>query len=121
MATTVANPPERRPRVLPEMTRAMLKADLREPRPFWKDIGRAVDTARHAVGWTIDELAGQLPPAPNAAKRDPRQVARWIRGEERLPLDVVWAVPQLRGPLLTAFAELAGFEVETKISIRRSA
>jgi hypothetical protein len=111
-------------RVNTEKERVMLKASLRkaESPDLWREIGACVDFARRSQGWTLDELAGQLPPPTGSEKRDPRQVARWIRGEERPLVDVVFAVAALRGPFVIALARLAGCcEEETTLRFRRTA
>lgn len=106
----------------------MVKADLRkaESADSMKEIGECVEYARNAVGWTLDELAGKLPPPPGSEKRDPRQVARWIRGEERTPIDVIFKVPELRAPIVIALSRLADCddyerEETTVISFKRRA
>src|SRR5687767_10360246 len=77
-------------------------------------IGSCLDAARRMVGWTVDQLAKEL-------DRDEKQVARWMRGEERTQVDVVFSVPELRGPFVIALAHLAECEVETTVRIRRRA
>jgi hypothetical protein len=94
----------------------MAKADLRlsEKVDFQAEIGGCLDYARRFVGWTLDQLAAEL-------KRDPRQVARWIRGEERTQVDVVFTCEPLRQPFVVALAVLASCDVETTVRIRRRA
>lgn len=95
----------------------MAKADLRkaETVDYRERIGAALQRAASLVGWSLKELAAEV-------NRDPRQVARWISGQERAQLDVLWEVEALRGPLVIALAELsAQVEVVTEIRIRRSA
>lgn len=90
----------------------MLKADLRksESADALRELGTCLDDARSAVKWTLDQLAAEL-------KRDPRQVRRWIAGEERTQVDVVFAVPELRKPFVIALAKLAECSVETTVRI----
>lgn len=95
----------------------MAKADLpkSEKREMWPEIGACLDAARRDVGWTVDELAGQL-------QRDSKQVGRWMRGEERTQVDAVFAVEPLRGPFVIALAKLADCcEIETVVRIKRTA
>ncbi len=110
-------------RVIPEKADAMAKADLRkaESDDFMAEIGACLDFARRMVGWTLDELAGELPAPAGSDKRDPRQVQRWMEGKERTQLDVVFQVASLRGPFVIALAKLADCEVETTVRIRRTA
>lgn len=91
----------------------MLKADLPkgENRSNLEAIGRCLDFARRFVGWTVDQLAAEL-------ERDSKQVARWIRGEERTQVDVVMGVQELRQPFVVALAKHADCEVETTVRIR---
>jgi hypothetical protein len=123
MADSLKHAHRSAPRVIPEMHPEMLSANLRKPETdgFAREIGRCLDFARRANGWTLDELATKLPAPENAEKRDPRQVQRWIDGKERCQLDVVFAVQQLRGPFVIALAQLAECEVVTTISVKRSA
>ena len=96
----------------------MAKADLRkaEPQPWKAEIGHAIQRAMSLRGWTLKEFAA-------AVERDPRQCARWIDGSERPQLDVLFAVAELRQPLIVALAEVAGegVEVQTVVTIRRTA
>lgn len=123
MASTLQNRGSNGHRVIPEMRPDMLKADVRKPESADSvaDIGECLDYARRIVGWNLEELAGKLPAPPGSDKRDPRQVARWLRGEERTPVDVVFAVEALRAPFVIALAQLAKCEVTTTIAVRRSA
>ncbi len=104
------------PRVIPENRPAMLKADLRKAEnvDFLAQIGACLLHARSLLGWTLDRLSVEL-------RRDPRQVSRWERGEERTQVDVVFSVEELRQPFVIALAQLAECEVETTVRIRRRA
>jgi glutathione S-transferase len=92
----------------------MVKADLRkaENALLLRAIGGCLDDARAEVKWTLDQLAAAL-------GRDPRQVRRWIAGEERTQVDVVFAVEALRAPFVVALARLAQCEIETTVRIRK--
>jgi len=120
MASSVAEDRSVRHRVIPEMRPEMAKADLRKPEigDLRKEIGSAIVRARDLLGWSQDRLAQEV-------KRDARQVARWERGDERdrVQMDTLWAVEELRGPLVVALAELASgaVEVETVMRFRRIA
>jgi hypothetical protein len=97
----------------------MLKVDLPsgEKGQKLKQIGGCLDFARRYIGWTVQQLAAAL-------ERDEKQVARWMRGEERTQVDVVLCVPQLHGPFVIALARLDNkgvIEVETTIRIRETA
>ena len=105
-----------RHRVISEMQPEMLKADLRKPenRRFWAETGSCLDEARRVVGWSLDQLAGEV-------GRDARQVRRWMAGEEQTQIAAVFAVEVLRQPFVIALAKLAQCEVITEIRVRRSA
>lgn len=99
----------------------MAKADLETVRKaetvdYRQQIGEAIKRAARLAGdWSLKELSAQL-------KRDERQVARWLSGQERAQLDVLWEVEALRGPLVIALAELSSqAEVVTEIRVRRRA
>lgn len=109
-------------RVIGETPTRMLKASLPkgETADSLKEIGDCLDFARRAVGWTVDQLAREL-------QRDSKQVARWMRGEERTQLDTVFVVAKLKVPFLIALSRLARdcseyeCEEETTLRFRRRA
>lgn len=108
MRHSIHSEPMSAPRVIPENRAAMLKADLRKPEnaDFLAEIGGCLNDARAELKWSLDQLAAEL-------KRDPRQVRRWIVGEERTQVDVVWSVPALRAPFVEALARLSqAFEIQ---------
>lgn len=76
--------------------------------------GAAVERARLLRGWTLDELSG-------FAERNDRQIARWIKGQERAQFDVLFAIKDAhwRNALVIALAELGtGVEIDTVIRLR---
>lgn len=118
MASTVSND-----RTVPLVNRlesvspVMAKADLKNLEKAERQaIGRVVQRCFSLAGFTQKEAAALV-------NRDQAQVARWINGSERAQIDVIYAVPMLRRPLVIAFAEQAGegVEVITEIRVRRSA
>ena len=117
MASTLTAQLDRRHLPSSEITKRMVKADLPKAEiADWRaEIGRCVERARVLSGLTLKEFAGVV-------GRDVRQVGRWMNGEERAQLDAIFAVKELRGPLVIALAELSQVvDVETVIRIRRSA
>lgn len=77
-------------------------------------VGATVERARQLRGWTLDELSG-------VAKRNERQIARWIKGQERTQFDVLFAIDDAlwKNALVIALAELAsGVEIDTVIRLR---
>lgn len=114
---------EERHRLIPKKAEHMAKADLRIPTldEFQAEIGHCLDFARRYVGWTVDELAGHLPAPKGSEKRGEKQVRAWLKGEERVQLDAVFAVKELREPFVIALAKLARMSVEETVTIRRSA
>lgn len=109
MGVSVNYEADRRPRVIPEIHPEMAKADLRKAETV--DIGGCLDHARRVVGWNLDELA-------HALGKDARQVRRWLDGGERVQMDAVFAVPELRAPFVVSLAERSGMDVITTISVR---
>lgn len=87
------------------------KGETRDFRADLRLIGECLDEARRVVGWTVDQLAAEL-------KRDSKQVARWIRGEERTQVDAIWSVVALQQPFVIALAKRAQCVVETVIRAR---
>lgn len=116
MPPSIPQPVPASPRVNGESPKKMAHANLpkRESADAMAEIGGCLDFARRSVGWTVDQLSREL-------QRDSKQVARWIRGEERTQMDVVFAVEALREPFVIALAQLAKCEVETTVRIRRRA
>lgn len=103
--------------VIGETRPRMLKASLPkgESADALREIGECLDFARRYVGWTVDQLAGEL-------RRDSKQIGRWIRGEERTQVDTVFAAEPLRVPFVIALARLANeCEEETTLRFRRRA
>lgn len=100
---TVTAPPAAAPLPLPDARPVMLKASLRnaDAVDHKSDIGECLASAAHWLGWSLKELAAKL-------DRDERQVARWLTGAERVQVDVVWSVPELRQPFALHLAKLAG-------------
>lgn len=113
MPQSVVDPGSARHRVIGEMRPKMLKAIpvKGESVDYLLELGECLDCARHAVGWTVDQLAGEL-------GRDSKQVARWMRGEERTQVDRVLAVYALRWPFIAALARLCGHQVDETITRR---
>ncbi len=93
----------------------MAKADLQklEMSDFWAEIGKAIQRALSLAGWTQKEAAGHI-------GRDTAQIARWIAGTERPQFDALFAVEELRWPLVQALAALDA-KNEIVITIRRTA
>ena len=102
----------------------MAKADLKKLETGLKAlIGQAVERARKSIGWSQKELADAMDKATGAKEpRDPAQLSRWEKGTERPQFDQLWAVPEMRGPLVVSLAALSdSIEVVTEIRVRRSA
>lgn len=123
MATTFASSAPTAPRVIPEVSRTPAKATLRFPeRDVRRGLGQAIDDARREVGWTLDQLARELPPPDGADHRDDRQVQRWIDGKERAQFDVLFACSDTRF-VQALYEHLAPLSrvYERVVSVRRSA
>lgn len=115
MANSLAERPDARHRerletVRPRMAKALNNVEMRA------QIGRAIQRCFALAGLSQKEAAALM-------ERDTAQVARWISGDERPQVDVLFSVPQLREAFVLALAEIAGegIEVQTVVTIRRSA
>lgn len=75
------------------------------------ELGQAVQRCFALAGLSQKEAAALV-------QRDPAQIARWIAGAERAPIEVIFAVAILRRPLVIALAELAGEGVSVVTEIR---
>lgn len=114
MSSTVARATQTSHRnSLENVTARMAKADLNriEKPDFRAEIGRAIQRACSLVGWSQKEAAGHI-------GRDTAQLARWIAGTERPQFDALFAVEELRWPLIQALAQLDG-SAEVVTTIRK--
>lgn len=81
---------------------------------FRQQIGGAIQRAVAIVGWSNKEAAAKV-------GAEDSQFGKWISGAERPHLDRLFAVEELRGPLVIALASLAeNAEIATEIRIRRA-
>lgn len=102
---------------LENVSPVMAKADLNRIETPWREhVGRAIARTFALAGVSQKEAAALL-------NRDQAQVARWVSGAERPAIDLIFSVPQLRGPFVIGLAELAGegVEITTAITLRRIA
>jgi ribosome-binding protein aMBF1 (putative translation factor) len=97
--------------VSPRMAKAVLN-EIEKP-DFRAEIGRAIQRACSLIGWSQKEAAGRI-------GRDTAQLARWIAGTERPQFDALFAVEELRWPLIQALAQIDG-KNEVVTTIRRTA
>jgi transcriptional regulator with XRE-family HTH domain len=77
-------------------------------------VGATVERARQLRGWTLDELSGHC-------DLNPRQIARWMKGQERTQFDVLFAIDDdlWKNALVIALAELGtGVQIDTVIRVR---
>lgn len=103
--------------VLPDIGRpVMAKVNVRTPDIAWNvAVGRAIQRAVSLAGLSNKEAAGKV-------GVDDAEFGKWLNGSDtRHPhLDRLFAVDELRQPLVIALAELAeGVEVVTEIRVRR--
>jgi DNA-binding transcriptional regulator YiaG len=98
----------------PTMAKASLPEIRKTDLTDWREeIGRAIRKVRGDR--SLKEFAVLI-------DRDDRTIARWEEGKERPQLDAIFAVKDLRGPLVLALAELSEtVEIETTLRIRRTA
>lgn len=95
----------------------MAKANVQSQDIDWKQaVGRAIERAVGMAGLTKGEAAGRL-------DVDESEFAKWTRGDRRPQLDRLFAVTELRAPLVIALAGLLPdtFDVKHTIETRRSA
>lgn len=104
--------------VLPDIGRPrMAKADVRTPdMANWaEEIGRAIARAISLIGWSHKEAAAKL-------GVDDAEFGKWLSGNRRPQFDRLFALEELRQPLILSLAGLASdLEVVTQIRTRRSA
>lgn len=60
--------------------------------------------ARKTLDWSQERLAAEL-------GRDPSQVAKWERGDERTQVDTVYGCSDIRGAFASELAKLGGAKV----------
>lgn len=103
--------------VLPDIGRAvMAKAHVRMPDVDWLIvIGAAIQEAVKVAGFSNKEAAAR-------AGVDDAEFGKWMNGTRRPQFDRLFAIPELRRPLVIAIAQLAGegVEVVTEIRVRRA-
>jgi len=100
---------------VPRKTLAMRGEGLRKPLADGV-MGRAIDRAIVLSGLTKQDAAYRM------GYQDQSALARWISGVETPQFARLFAVQELRAPLVQALAELASdVEVTTTITVRRRA
>lgn len=104
--------------VLPDIRpSAMAKAIVRTPDIEWNAvIGAAIQQAVRDAGFSNKEAAAK-------ADVDDAEFGKWLSGGRRPHFDKLFAIPELRQPLVIALAQLGGVGVEvvTEIRLKRSA
>jgi transcriptional regulator with XRE-family HTH domain len=94
----------------------MARAEVRKPddQQAWREeVAKTIERVRALSGMNLNEFA-------DAVGRDPRQVSRWLKGEERPHIDAILASEQLQEPMLVALAERLGqVQVTTQITVKR--
>lgn len=116
------SPAIRSHRVLPDNAKsAIAKANVRkadiglipEENGSMKAIGGAVRGAVSMVGWSLKEVAAKC-------DVDEREVAKWFAGERRPNFDRLFAIQELRRPLVICLAALADGTVTTRIDFHEA-
>jgi DNA-binding transcriptional regulator YdaS (Cro superfamily) len=97
--------------VLPDTARGhMAKADVRIPDVAWGErIGRAIERAIAVVGWSKKEAASKV-------GVDDAEFGKWLSGNRRPQFDRLFAIEELREPLVVSLAGLAA-DVRVKTTI----
>lgn len=100
--------------VLPDVgKKRMAKADVQFPGIAWNErIGRAIQRAIAIVGWTNKEAAAKV-------GVDDAEFGKWLSGGRRPQFDKLYAVEELREPLIVAQAQMIGAVVNTTVRFRR--
>lgn len=108
--------------LLPDQAGRPAKAGIRKTDPvaFRALIAQIVTSLTGQ--WTLKEFAARLE-AATGRSWDERQLRRWQDGTDRPQFDALWAIEELRVPIVLQFAALAGtaVEVTTQITVRRRA
>lgn len=116
MAASVNQPSRSKPLLIPEKSGRTAKAALRLPEinPHYKKLGGCMAEVMQFAGLSLEEFA-------HALKRDERQIARQLLGQERPQIEVVLSVDRFQGPMVIALARISsGVEVDTVIHVRRT-
>ncbi len=115
MNASMTNPRvERLRKRLEGRNQTQAKAGLAESDEMRQRIGQAIRYAIARAGRTQKEVWVELGHSEGA------RLSRWIAGTERPALEALFAVPWLQQPLVLAFAELAGFAIQTEIVLKRA-
>lgn len=84
-------------------------------KPLAEAIGQAVERGIVLAKLTKQDVAFRM------GYEDQSALSRWISGAETPQFARLWAIEELRGPLVIALAELAECVVETIVKVKRSA
>lgn len=99
--------------MLPDKADRLAKADVM-PHDLPNDrerLARIIAGAIAVCGWSVKEAAAKL-------EVDPAELSRWLSTERRPQFDRLWAVVELRVPLLVGLARTCtGATVETRIVV----
>lgn len=121
MATTVTAEADRRHPVLPDIGKpVMAKAHVQLPdtddtlpEEAWNElIGTAIQRAVLFVGWSNKEAAAKV-------GVDDAEFGKWLSGGRRPHLDRLFAVPELREPLVVMLSQMVGAAVRLQIEFER--
>lgn len=101
MSSSVAERASSRHPVLPDIGKArMAKADARKPDIAWNErIGAAIQRAVALVGWSNKEAAAKV-------GVDDAEFGKWLSGGRRPQMDRLFALDELRWPLIQTLAQL---------------
>lgn len=103
--------------VLPDIGRPLMaKANVRNPDIDWpREIGGVIARAIAMLGWSSKEAAAKV-------GVDDAEFGKWLNGTRRPQFDRLFAVEDMRQPLVVCMAALAqNVEVVTEIRFRRLA
>lgn len=107
--STLAASPLTRHVGLPDKADKLAKATVRIPDIDWlARLAKVIACAVGSAGWSVKEAAAHI-------GVDPTEFGRWLSGERRPQWDKLFAVSELREPLLFGLARAIGLPVSTRI------
>ena len=102
--------------VHPKVLAAQIEADRKPLAEDWKRLmGQSLERALMLARLTKQDVSYRM------GYEDQSALSRWISGVERPQFDKLWAVEELRQPLVQCLAELAGADVQVEIRFKRTA
>lgn len=105
------------PLLVTERRATTAKVDLKkvEKDALWAELGKCLVFVCYDAQLSLKQFAAAL-------GKDEAQIHRQMEGKERPQIEVVFAVPEYRAPLVIALARITSqIEISTELRIRRTA